>query len=129
MPDYRSYCSFAGITNREMVAALQEKFPKYGKPTQTMVCDPEGYAVQLTREAEALLVERFGTAPGLAWPHRSPRSHNSKARPRRLYARVDEGLYRRLEALQGRLSFPTLQDLIEAALSAFCDKYEGGGRA
>ena len=126
MPDYRSYCSFAGITNREMVAALQEKFPKYAKPTQTMVCDPAGYAVQLVKEAEAVLVERFGTAPGLAFPAGKRRSHNSSLRPRRIYARVTERLYSRMERLQRRMSFATMQDLVEAALFAFCEKYDGG---
>ncbi len=126
MPDYRSYCSTAGITNRDMIAALQEKFPKYGKPTQTMVCDPAGYAVQLTREAEALLVEHFGTAPGLAFPAGKRRSHNSTVRPRRIYARVSEALFDRMERLQRRMSFATMQDMVEAALFAFCEKYEGG---
>ena len=124
MTDYRRYCSVAGITNRDMVEALREKYPKYGKPTQSMICDPEGYAVQLVPEAEELLISRFGTAPGLS--KKPPRNHANKHKPLRLYVRINAVLKERLESVKTRLHFATDQDMIEAALWQFCDKYSVG---
>lgn len=121
MTDYRRYCSVAGITNRDMVDALREKYPKYGKPTQSMICDPEGYAVQLLPEAEELLISRFGSAPGLS--KKPPRNHANKHKPLRLYVRINAVLKERLESVKTRLHFATDQDMIEAALWQFCDKY------
>jgi hypothetical protein len=31
-----------------------------------------------------------------------------------------------MERLQSRMNFSTMQDMVEAALFAFCEKYEGG---
>ena len=126
MPDYRKYCSVAGITNGEMVEKLKSKYPKYTKATQTMVCHPDEYAVQLLPEAEALLMEAFGYAPGLAAPDPDARrriAHGSKTRPCRLYVRVDQALLDRVKSTAERMSFATMQDLIEAALYQFVEKY------
>lgn len=127
MPDYRKYCSVAGITNGEMVEKLKSRYPKYTKATQTMVCHPDEYAVQLLPEAEALLMEAFGYAPGLAAPDPEARrktTHGCKARPCRLYVRVDQALLDRVKSTAERMSFATMQDLIEAALYQFVDKYD-----
>ena len=126
MPDYRKYCSVAGITNRQMVEELKKVWPKYGKPTQTMVCDPSGYAVQLLPEAEEILVRAFGYAPGLAMPdpeEKKPRSHDNKQKPHRLYVRLDDALMSRVKDAMERMHFATAQDMIEAALYQFCDRY------
>lgn len=131
MPDYRLYASTAGITNGQMVDKLREKYPKYTKATQTMVCHPDDYAVQLIPAAEDILMDAFGYAPGLASPDpdiRRRRSHGSKARPCRLYVRVDEALMDRVKSTAARLHFGTMQDMIEAALVQFVEKYEGGYR-
>lgn len=121
MPDYRKYCSVAGITNAEMVEALKAKYPKYSKSTQSMVCNPEDYAVQLTDEAEELLVDKFGYAPGLS--QRAPKNHENKAKPYRLYVRINDELKGRLDGVKSRMGFATDQDLIESALWQFCDRY------
>ena len=126
MPDYRLYCSTAGITNAEMVEKLKRKYPKYTKATQSMVCNPADYAVQLIPAAEDLLMDAFGYAPGLAAPDpdiRRRRSHGSRVRPCRLYVRVDEALMDRVKSTAARLHFGTMQDMIEAALVQFCDRY------
>lgn len=126
MPDYRKYCSDTGITNGEMVEALREQFPKYSKSTQSMICNPADYAVQLTEEAEILLISHFGFAEGLA--AKAPRNHANKAKPHRLYVRINAELKARLEELKARLHFSTEQDLIEAALWQFCEKYAVGAQ-
>ena len=121
MPDYRRYCSTAGITGPEMIEAIREKFPKYSKSTNSMVNNPADYAVRLTEEAELHLVNRFGFAPGL--DVKAPRNHGNKVKPHRLYVRVNAELRGRLETVKARLHFSTDQDLVEAALWQFCDKY------
>lgn len=132
MPDYRLYCSTAGITNAEMVEKLRSKYPKYTKATQSMVCNPADYAVQLIPAAEDLLMDAFGYAPGLAAADpdiRRRRSHGSKARPCRLYVRVGEALLDRVKSTAARLHFGTMQDMIEAALVQFVDRYGVGADA
>lgn len=126
MSDYRKYCSLAGITNGQMIECLRSLFPKYSKATQSMVCDPWGYAVQLVPEAEKALVSAFGYAPGLA-DDRPPRkhSHGNKAKPNRLYVRLDDDLMVRVKATMDRMSFATAQDFIEAALYQMVEKYGG----
>ena len=131
MPDYRLYCSTAGITNAEMVEKLKSKYPKYTKATQSMVCNPADYAVQLIPAAEDLLMDAFGYAPGLVAPDPDARrriAHGSKTRPCRLYVRVDQALLDRVKSTAERMSFATMQDLIEAALYQFVEKYAGGAR-
>ena len=129
MPDYRLYCSTAGITNGDMVEKLKEHYPKYAKSTQSMICNPADYAVQLIPAAEDLLMDAFGYAPGLAAPDpdiRRRRSHGNRARPCRLYVRVDEALMDRVKSTAARLHFATMQDMIEAAILQFVEKYSVG---
>lgn len=124
MTDYRRYCSIAGITNKQMIDCLAALFPKYTKATQSMVCDPAGYAVQLIPDAEDALLDAFGYAPGLSCARRtSRRSHANKAKPHRLYVRLDDSLMDRVKAVMGRMSFATAQDFIEAALVQFVERY------
>lgn len=127
MTDYRRYCSIAGITNKEMVDRLHTAFPKYSKATQSMICDPWGYAVQLVPEAEKILVDSFGYAPGLA-DDRPPKkhSHGNKAKPNRLYVRLDDDLMVKVRSTMDRMSFATAQDFIEAALYQMVEKYGTG---
>ena len=125
MTDYRRYCSIAGITNKEMIDCLAAKFPKYSKAVQSMVCDPAGYAVQLIPDAEDALLDAFGYAPGLSCERRtSRRSHGNKAKPNRLYVRLDDSLMERVKSTADRMHFAFMQDLIEAALVQFVDRYE-----
>lgn len=128
MPDYRLYASTAGITNGQMVDKLREKYPKYTKATQTMVCHPDDYAVQLIPAAEDILMEAFGYAPGLAAPDpdvKRRKAHGNKAKPNRLYVRLDNELMERVKNTAARLHFAFMQDMIEAALLQFVEKYGG----
>jgi hypothetical protein len=132
MPDYRLYCSTAGITNAEMVEKLKSKYPKYTKATQSMVCNPADYAVQLIPAAEDLLMEAFGYAPGLAAPDpdvKRRKEHGNKAKPNRLYVRLDNELMERVKNAAARMHFAFMQDLVEAALLQFVDRYGVGADA
>ena len=127
MPDYRLYASTAGITNGEMVAKLREHYPKYTKSTQSMICNPADYAVQLIPAAEDLLMDAFGYAPGLAAADpdvKRRKAHGNKAKPNRLYVRLDNELMERVKSTAARLHFAFMQDLVEAALVQFVDRYD-----
>ena len=129
MPDYRLYASTAGITNGDMVEKLKEHYPKYAKSTQSMICNPADYAVQLIPAAEDILVEAFGYAPGLAMADpdiKRRRSHGNKAKPNRLYVRLDNDLMDRVKNTAARMHFAFMQDLIEAAILQFVEKYSVG---
>lgn len=120
MTDYKGYCINAGISSRQMIDTLQANFPRYGKPTQTMVSHPDAYAAQLIPEAEKLLVKAYGWHPGLATPR--PRNHANKHKPRRLTVRVSQSTYERMTALMERLHFGSIQDMAEAALEEFLSR-------
>lgn len=132
MPDYNLYVKSAGISNRQMVEELRRYYPKYGKPTQTMVCNPQKYGVQLTPEAEAILRLEFGSYPGLseaAWDGKTelpmPRKPERRLKANRLCVRLDESLFRQVKELYDRSAFCSMQDFVEAALVEFVRRREG----
>jgi len=127
--DYNAYVKNAGITNRQMVAELRRYYPKYGKPTQTMICNPSKYAVQLTPEAEAILRLAFGTHPGLSdsvWDGKTelpkPRRQEHRRKGNKLTVRLDDSLFDQLCAMYNRTAFASMQDMVEAAIVEFLNK-------
>jgi len=131
MTDYNRYTAEAGITNREMIEELHRYFPRYGKPTQTMVCHPEKYGVQLTPQAEAIIVRRFGDYPGLSegWDFANiddlvmkKRRPERRRKGNKLTVRLDDSLFSELRALYDRTAFASMQDMVEAAIVEFLNK-------
>jgi hypothetical protein len=122
MPDYEHYMNVAGVSRSKAIPALRKEFPLFGKSAMSMVCNPTDYGVQLTRDAEAVLVDNFGYAPGLSARPKRKQEHRRKAN--RLYVRLDDAMYARLEECYSRSCFASKQDLIEAALSDFCNRME-----
>ena len=125
MPDYNHYKFEKGITNNDIIDTLKGKFVKFQKSTMTMVNRPYDYGVQLLPEAEAILVDRYGTGEGLTI-YKSRKSHANKKKPNRLYVRLDDALMGRVKGTMDRLHFATTQDFIEAAILQMVDKYGGG---
>ena len=120
MPDYTAYMAAAGISNRQMIEALRPRFPLYGKPTQTMVTNPEKYGVRLLPEAEAALAERWGFHPGLTLPKKKPK----RRKDHRLAVRLDADLYRRVKLLMLRREIPTAQAFLEQVLTDYLSREE-----
>lgn len=125
MTDYIEYRDSKQITNRQMVETLQQRFPRYGKPTQTMINNPEDYGVCLLPEAEEVLVGAFGPGSGLSISSRRRRSHANKNKPNRLYVRLDNALLAQVKEAMARLHFATVQDFVEAALVQMVSRYGG----
>ena len=131
MPNYNTYCSEAGITNRDMIAELRRYYPRYGKPVQSMICHPEKYSVQLTPEAEAILRLAFGTHPGLSetvWDGKTelpkPRRQERRKKANKLTVRLDDSLFDQLCAMFNRTAFASMQDMVEAAIVEFLRRRE-----
>ena len=121
---YELYRASVGIDNAAMIAALHEKFPCYGKATQSMINNPEKYAACLTPEAEAHLVSTFGPGPGLVSlkvmpkPKRRPR----RAKPNRLVVYLPDELYQKVRQLMTACGFSTVQEFLETSLSCVVEE-------
>ena len=121
---YELYRASVGIDNAAMIAALHEKFPCYGKATQSMINNPEKYAACLTPEAEAHLVSTFGPGPGLVsvkdrpQPKRRPR----RAKPNRLVVYLPDELYEKVRQLMTACGFATVQEFLETSLTGIVEE-------
>jgi hypothetical protein len=133
MADYNKYTAQVGITNRQMITELRKYYPRYGKPTQSMVCAPKKYGVQLTPEAEAILKLKFGNAEGLSgveWDGKTELPNPVKQRVERrskankLCVRLDDSLWSQFKEIYERSAFASMQDFIEAAIVEFIRRRE-----
>lgn len=127
MPDYDQYARTAGVTRTAIIKELHRQYPRYGKATHAMVCAPEKYAVQLIPEAEALLRETFGDAPGLSEASvgvepPKPRRKENRTKGNKLTVRLDDSLFSQLRDFYGRTCFASMQDMVEAAIVEFLNK-------
>ena len=127
MANYTLYADACGIMQKDMVRVIKEKYPEFSKSQMSMASNPERNALQLIPAAEELLVGAFGRGPGLsispALSHPA-RNHGNKAKPCRLYVRIDNALRSRVQAVYEQMCFASMQDLLEAAISQFVEKYE-----
>lgn len=90
--DYKQFREDNSVSGKDMISALRELYPKYGKATQSMVDNPEKYGVRLLPAAERHLAERFvGEHDG----HKVP----NRRKPHRLVVYLPDDLYRQVRAL------------------------------
>ena len=108
-----------------MVGVIQKDYPYFGKEQMSFACNPERNALQLIPAAEEMLVDAFGLGPGLSISPKvcNKRSHGNKAKPNRLYVRVNDALRSQIQSIYERMCFASMQDLLEAALGDFVRKY------
>lgn len=126
MIDYLRYADVTGIQQKDMVEAVASEFPGFTKAQMSFACNPAQYALCLIPEAEKILESAFGKAPGLSIsPRIGAAKHENKAKPNRLYVRIDDSLRSRLQSIYESMCFGTMQDMLEAAVSEFVSKYEG----
>ena len=121
---YELYRASVGIDNAAMISALHEKFPCYGKATQSMINNPEKYAACLTPEAEALLVTTFGPGPGLVSVKDRPKANRRprRAKPNRLVVYLPDELYQKVRQLMAACGFATVQEFLETSLSGVVEE-------
>lgn len=126
MTDYTSYRDSKGLSNNDIIRAIRDVFPRYSKAQHSMVSNPGKNGVCLLPEAESLLVKTWGYGPGLSISEKlrkKRKSHDNKDKPRRLYVRISDAMFERVDAAMKRMSFATTQDFIEAAIQQMLDKY------
>lgn len=126
MPDYVLYAESCNIKQKDLVSVISKQYPNFGKVQMSLACNPARNALQLIPAAEELLVEEYGAGPGLSISPRlsRPKGHGNKNKPNRLYVRLDNNLRSRVQAVYEKMCFATMQDLLEAAIAAFVEKYE-----
>lgn len=125
MANYLLYAETKGITQKDMIQAIQTKYPFFSKIIMSILCNPERNAAQLIPAAEEILVDTFGAGTGLSISPRLTRdkSHGNKNKPNRMCVRLDDALRSRVQALYERMCFATYQDLLEAAIAEFVERH------
>lgn len=127
MVDYNKYFNSVSITRNDAIRVIRPKFRKFDKEPLSMCFNVDQYGVQLCPEAELLLAQNFGYGEGLSIEvPKKRKSHGNKNKPNRMYVRISNNLYSRVLAVYNRMSFTTMQDLIESAINEFCANHEGG---
>lgn len=126
MADYLRYAETCNITQRDMVSAIKEAFPYFSKIGMSLACNPLRNALQLIPAAEDILVTKFGPGPGLSISstlEKKNRKHDNKNKPNRMCVRLDDALRSKVEEVYTKMCFVSYQDLIEAAIAEFVEKY------
>lgn len=111
MNDLKLLREASGVSTKELLAAVQEKFPRYDK-TLLSKCTGDGYGVQLDPEAMKMLYERF--APDLLAAQLGRRK-DRHLRTNRITCRLEDDEY---EALQQAAddNGVTIQQLVRSEL-------------
>lgn len=117
----REYNAATGTTNSDERRVLKTRFPRYDRSTHSMVTHPEDYGVELTDEAQELLVSVFGPGPGLGQnPRQVKRVRKSDANrscPHRYYFRLDEKTAAGFALLMKDKGFSTVQDFVSSLIT------------
>ena len=125
MIDYLRYADIAGIQQKDMVEAVATEYPGFTKAQMSFACNPAQYALCLIPEAEKLLEDRFGKAPGLSISVKiGDKKHENKNKPNRLYVRLDDSLRSRVQSVYESMCFASMQDMLEAAIADFVSRHE-----
>ena len=129
MQNYVEWLEATGITQKIMVQILRPYFPSFTKSICSVAMKPKKYGLSLCPEAETVLTETFGPAPGLAYPPDSgdmpvpKKSRENRTRGNRITVWMRDDLYMRLISLKTEKDFPTMQALAEAALMEFIENH------
>lgn len=91
--DYKQFREDNEISGKDMISALRELYPKYGKATQSMVDNPEKYGVRLLPAAERHLSERF------TGKHSPAKKAPNRRKPHRLVVYLPDELYSQIREL------------------------------
>ena len=116
MPDYGKYRAALKLTNNDIINTVQQKHPGFTKMQCCMVNNPERYGVQLTQDAERLLVDKFGHAEGLSIKQRK-RSPVKRTKSRRLSVRLDDATYDRVKNKMQERGSESVQSFLEEILA------------
>ena len=126
MPDYPVYMERAGIGRPSFTRCLRAKYPLFSKVQTSMVCAPEKYGVQLTREAEEHLSAVFGRFAGLSLDETVPvKLRPARTKPHRLVVYLTDETNSAVRELMERLGYRTVQEFLFDLLSQAVAVEEG----
>ncbi len=114
-----TYNLATGTSNTDEKRVLKARFPKYDRATHSMVTHPEDYGVELTDEAQELLISVFGPGPGLGENPRKAkikRNHDNRQKPNRFYFRLDDKTAAGFALLMKDRCFNTVQDFVSSLI-------------
>ena len=104
------------IPAKEMVAVVQELYPKYDKTVQSKCENGDAYGVSLRPDAMAALYARF--APELAAARKAPKKDNRRLTCR-ISARLEDADFAALQRLVAAEGYATMQDLLTAIVRRY----------
>lgn len=112
MSDYRKYQKNTGVKSGDMIAYMRQQYKGFNKSTLCMVNNPKNYGVELTKEAETYLAEKYGYKNSL----RVRPKRTSKVKPQRsplLALRKDIEHYNSLKEKALERGCSSVQEYIE----------------
>lgn len=117
------YNRATGTKNTDEKRVLKARFPKYDRATHSMVTHPEDYGVELTDEAQNLLIAVFGPGPGLGEnPRRTRRTRTENRRcNNRYYFRLDDKTAAGFKLLLSQSGYTTVQDFMANLISSLVE--------
>ena len=116
MPDYGKYRAALSLSNNDIIGAVKSKYPGFSKIQCSMINNTEKYGVQLSREAEQLLADKYGYAEGLSIKPRK-KSQVKRTKTKRISVRVDEATYDMVKNKVAQSGSESLQSFMEKILS------------
>lgn len=119
MTNYSLYRDSAGISNNDMIKAVHAQFPGFSKIQNSMCSNPEKYGVCLLPEAEKLLIDAFGNAPGLQTADTAPAapSRPKRTKPNRLVCYLTDEIYKSIREMMDEQGFTTVQEFLNVILT------------
>lgn len=108
--DYRQYREERGITAREMISVVRERYPRFSRPVQSMIDNREKYGVRLVPEAEELVERAFGPPP----EHEVVRKKPCRKRPRLFTVRLTEDEAEAFRRAVRDAGFATVQEALRS---------------
>ena len=116
MPDYAKYKAAALITNNQLIEAIRGVCPGFSKIQCSMINNPKRYGVQLTKEAETALADKFGHFAGLSIKKRKP-SQVKRSKSHRLTVRLDEATWNRAKNKMQETGCTSVRSFLEAMIA------------
>lgn len=116
--DLQAYQTEQGIKSKDIVQAVQAKYPKYDKHIHSKVLRPEEYGIGLITAAQKIVK---GLAQETA---QKPRRAENRKNPCRCQFRVNKTLFRRLQQAQKRSGYSTMQDFLLNVVKTWLEERE-----
>ena len=117
--DLKFYREGKNLSGLDIVNCLNQHYPKFGKPTLSMVEHPSKYGVQLVPHAEELLVGHFGTCPVGG---STTRSKPFRRKPCRLVVYLPTDLRAEVKQLMETENIDTAQELLEMLVREWVER-------